>query len=385
MKKIILIVGARPNFIKAYPIYKVLKNDFELTLIHTGQHFNTKMSDVFFFQLGFPIPNINLNLSSRSRAGEYDNKLYVNNLEYLNNKSQAIKELMDTDGNILGQLGEIRDKLSIEFKKICPDLVMVFGDITSTLAASLAAKKLSVDIAHVESGLRSGDLTMPEEVNRILTDHISKYYFVTEPSGISNLKNEGIVENVYLVGNTMIDCLYMFKNKALDTRYYEKLGIKEKTYVLVTLHRPRNVDDLDKLAEIFEQLFKLSHTEKLVYPIHPRTKSNLKKIGYLEKINANKNIILEEPLGYFEFICLEFNSKYVITDSGGIQEETTALGIPCFTLRPNTERPITLVENGGTNQLVNSLDEIKFKEFKGKINLWNGLNYNNIFNIIINI
>lgn len=385
MKKIILIVGARPNFMKAYPVYEALKNDFELTLIHTGQHFDAKMSDVFFNQLGFPVPDIHLNLESKSRAGEYDEKLYIDNLDYLSDKEKVVNDLISEDGLNLGQLGEIRDKLMGEFEKIRPELVIVFGDVTSTLSAGLAAKKLNIEIAHIESGLRSGDLSMPEEVNRILTDSITKYFFVTEPSGVENLKNEGIEENVYLVGNTMIDCLYMFKDKALETKYCEKIGVIEKEYVLITLHRPANVDDLDKLKEIFDQLFVLSEIEKLVYPIHPRTKINLGKIGYLEKISMNKNIILEEPLGYLEFTCLEANAKYVITDSGGIQEETTALGVPCFTLRPNTERPVTLIENGGTNQLINSLDEIRLLACDiNNTHITNSFNFNIVGSIRIN-
>ena len=373
MKKIILIVGARPNFMKAFPVYQVLREDFELTLIHTGQHFDSKMSDVFFNQLGFPVPDIHLSLESKSRAGELDTKLYVDNKEYLRDKNIVIQELIETDYKKLGQLGEIKYKLEIEFDRIKPDMVIVFGDVTSTLAAGLAAKNLNIELSHVESGLRSGDLEMPEEVNRILTDHISTYYFVTEQSGVNNLKNEGIEDNVYLVGNTMIDCLFMFKDKALETKYHEKIGLKSKEYVLVTLHRPGNVDNLDKLREIFDDLIELAKNEKIVYPVHPRTKTNLEKIGYLEKINSNQNIILEEPLGYLEFTCLESNAKYVITDSGGIQEETTALNVPCFTLRPNTERPCTLIENCGTNTLINKLDEIKLKECVGNIDdLWDG-------------
>ena len=189
MKKIVLIVGARPNFMKAFPVYEALKNDFELTLIHTGQHFDAKMSDVFFNQLGFPIPDIHLNLDSKSRAGDYDERLYINNTEYLSDKDKVITDLILIPSEKLGQLGEIRDKLEVEFQKISPELVIVFGDVTSTLSASLAAKKLNIEIAHIESGLRSYDLLMPEEVNRILTDHITNYYFVTEPSGGENLKN----------------------------------------------------------------------------------------------------------------------------------------------------------------------------------------------------
>lgn len=380
MKKIVLVVGARPNFMKAFPVYQALKNDFELKLIHTGQHFDAKMSDVFFNQLGFPVPDIHFELESKSRAGKYDTKLYIDNQEYLRDKNQVINELMNEDFKNLGQLGEIRDKLEKEFEKIKPDMIIVFGDVTSTLAAGLAGKKLSIEVAHVESGLRSGDLTMPEEVNRILTDYLTTYYFVTEPDGVTNLKNEGIETNVFLVGNTMIDCLYMFKDKALETKYHEKIGLVTKEYVLVTLHRPSNVDDLVRLKEIFDELFELAKNEKIVYPVHPRTKTNLDKICYLEKINSYPNIILKEPLGYLEFTCLESNAKYVITDSGGIQEETTALDVPCFTLRPNTERPITLIDNGGTNQLIGKMNEIILKKCVNSIELWDGKSSKKIYN-----
>ena len=209
---------------------------------------------------------------------------------------------------------------------------------------------VNIDIAHVESGLRSGDIRMPEEVNRILTDHITKYYFVTEQSGVDNLIASGITENVYLVGNTMIDTQKQYLQQALDTNYHETLSVKSKEYILITLHRPSNVDDLNKLKEIFDDFEELSKREKLVYPIHPRTKNNLEKLGYLKKVEENPNIILDEPLGYLEFTCLMANCKYVVTDSGGLQEESTSLDIPCFTLRENTERPSTLIENNGTNR-----------------------------------
>jgi UDP-N-acetylglucosamine 2-epimerase (non-hydrolysing) len=371
MKNIVLIIGARPNFMKAFPVYEDLKNNFNLTLIHTGQHFDEKMSKVFFEQLKFPYPDIHLTLDKRTKAGDFDDKLYVNNIEYLKNKDKVIEELMNYNKD-LGQLGEIRDKLKIEFEKNKPDLVIVFGDVTSTLAAGLSAKTLNIDLAHVESGLRSGDMLMPEEVNRVLTDHITKYYFVTEQSGIDNLKEIGVTENVYLVGNTMIDTQKKYLQQALDTKYYETLGVKSKEYVLITLHRPSNVDDMNKLKEIFDDLSELSKTNRLVYPIHPRTKKNLKKIGYLEKVENNKNIILQDPLGYLEFTCLMANCKYVVTDSGGLQEETTALDIPCFTLRENTERPSTLIENNGTNQLISKISEIELKECKGSMDLWDG-------------
>ena len=382
MKKIILIVGARPNFMKAYPVYEALKEDFELTLIHTGQHFDAKMSDVFFNQLKFPKPDIHLSLEKKTKSGDFDDKLYVNNEEYLKNKDDVIEDLMNYDQD-LGQLGEIRDKLKIEFGKINPDLVIVFGDVTSTLAAGLSAKTLNIDLAHVESGLRSGDMLMPEEVNRILTDHITKYYFITEESGVDNLKEIGITENVYLVGNTMIDTQKKYLQQALDTKYHETLNVKSKEYVLITLHRPSNVDDLDKLKEIFDDFEELSKKETLVYPIHPRTKNNLEKLGYLQKVQENPNIILDEPLGYLEFTCLMANCKYLVTDSGGLQEESTALDIPCFTLRENTERPSTLIENNGTNQMIHKISEIELKECKGSMDSWDGKSNKRICNILI--
>ena len=371
MKKIVLVIGARPNFMKAFPLYEALKNDFDLTLIHTGQHFDEKMSKVFFEQLKFPRPDIHLSLEKKTKAGDYDNKLYIENKDFLKDKDAAISELMTYDKE-LGQLGEIRNKLVIQFNKLQPDLVIVFGDVTSTLAAALAAKKATIEIAHVESGLRSNDMKMPEEVNRILTDHITKYYFVTEQSGVDNLTKDGITENVYLVGNTMIDTQKKYLQQALNTKYHKILGLKSKEYVLITLHRPSNVDDHSKLQEIFDDFEMLSKKETLVYPIHPRTKNNLERLGYLDKVKSNKNIILCEPLGYLEFTCLMANCKYVVTDSGGIQEETTALDIPCFTLRENTERPCTLIENHGTNQMISKISEIELKECKGSMDLWDG-------------
>ena len=219
MKKIILIVGARPNFMKAYPVYEALKDDFELTLIHTGQHFDAKMSDVFFNQLKFPKPDIHLSLEKKTRAGDYDNRLYVENKEYLKNKDKVINDLISYDRE-LGQLGEIRDKLKIEFGKINPNLVIVFGDVTSTLAAGLVAKELNIDLAHVESGLRSGDMLMPEEVNRVLTDHITKYYFITEQSGVDNLKKIGITENVHILNYNMKNILNSTHSNVLEKNEY---------------------------------------------------------------------------------------------------------------------------------------------------------------------
>jgi len=382
IKDVFIIVGTRPNFIKAYPVYEILKNDFNLTLIHTGQHFDDKMSKIFFEQLKFPKPDIHLKLKKKTKAGDFDNKLYECNNSYLKNKDIVIKDLISFNGD-LGQLGEIRDKLKIEFEKGKPDMIIVFGDVTSTLGAGLAAKLLDIDLAHIESGLRSGDLSMPEEVNRILTDHITKYFFITEKSAIKNLKEEGINENIYFVGNTMIDTQKKYLQQALDTQIHKIFGLNTKEYILITLHRPSNVDEIDKLKEIFDDIITLSKKEKIVYPIHPRTRNNLEKLGYLNKIKENLNIILEEPLGYLEITCLIANCKYIITDSGGLQEESTALNIPCFTLRKNTERPSTLIENNGTNQLINKISEIKLKKCKLSMELWDGKSNERIWNFLI--
>ena len=383
MNKIAIVIGTRPNFMKSFPVYEALKNDFNVTLIHTGQHYSPEMSDVFFKQLGFPKPDLHFELTSRTKAGDFDEKLYQNNTDYIKNLDNVVRDLLNYDSKKLGQLGEIKELLKKEFSKNKPDLVMVFGDCTNTLASALTAKELDIPIAHIESGLRSGDLSMPEEVNRILTDHITKYYFVTERSGVDNLKSEGITENIYLVGNTMIDTQKKFLPKALATEYCDKIGVKKGEYVLITLHRPSNVDNLEKLKEIFDDFEKLSKKETLVYPIHPRTKNNLEKLGYLDKIRKNTNIILTEPLGYLEFTCLITNSKYVVTDSGGIQEETTALDISCFTLRPNTERPSTFIKNNGTNKLINNISEIELKKCKGNMALWDGNSSKRICNWLI--
>lgn len=367
--KIVLIIGTRPNFMKAYPIYNALKDNHEIYIIHTGQHFDDKMSKSILKQLGFPEPDKQFVLESKSRAGILDHQLYVDNRDYLSDKGQVIKDLRSIDGKMLGQLGEIRDKILSELENQRPDLVMVFGDVTSTLAGSLAASSLNIKIAHIESGLRSFDLSMPEEVNRILTDYLTSYFFVTEESGVKNLlsDNQKSIENIYLVGNTMIDSLYLFKEAIEKINYYEVLKVPAKSYILVTLHRPGNVDDLDKLNNIIDDLSDLSKRTNLtiLFPIHPRTRAHLINLGILDRGNGpdlsnytdqpNINIQYLDPLPYLHFISLVLNSKLVVTDSGGIQEETTALGIPCFTLRPNTERPSTLVENGGTNILIKDL------------------------------
>lgn len=360
MKTIVLIVGARPNFMKAYPVYKKLEQYFKLVLIHTGQHFDDKMSKVFFEQLGFPKPDIHLKLNSNSRGGIYDNKLYIENHEYLEDIENVIKELKECKGDDLGQIGEIRDKIMVELKTMEPELVIVFGDVTSTLSASLAADMLGIKIAHVESGLRSFDITMPEEVNRMIVDKLSSYLFVTESSGVTNLRNERLDNgNIFMVGNTMTECLLEFVDEAAKINYNEELGFKKGDYILVTLHRPSNVDNKTRLLEICEELILLAEKINVIFPIHPRTRRNLTNWGMIEKMNK---IIMCDPIGYLEFICLQKNAKYVIVDSGGIQEETSAINVPCFTIRDNTERPSTLIEHGGTNTLIKSLSDIRANE-----------------------
>ena len=374
---IVLIVGTRPNFIKAFPVYKALITHFKVTLIHTGQHFDTNMSDVFFDELEFPKPDIHLVIESKTKAGHLDQLLYNGDTFNSGQRDHIINELSLITDNTGGQFEEIRDKLDIHIRALKPDMVMVFGDVTSTLAGAVCSFKLDIDLIHVESGLRSGDMTMSEEVNRILVDYMSKYRFVTEKSGVINLEKEGITDNVYLVGNTMIDTQMKYLPKALSTKYSDNI----EEYVLVTLHRPSNVDNLDKLKEIYDELIELSKSIKIIYPIHHRTRVNIEKINTFYK---NHNINLIEPLGYLEFTCLIANSKYVITDSGGIQEETTALNIPCYTLRDNTERPSTLIQNGGTNQLIKSIRDIKpyYNIYHSPNKLWDGHSGERICNIL---
>ena len=354
MKHIILIVGARPNYMKAFPVYEALKKDFKLTLIHTGQHYDKNMNELFFNQLHFPKPDIQLSLSNKTNNDIFNDFLYVNSRSFFTDISKNVKKLLNLKYNDC-QICEIRDKLIDIFKDIKPDLVLLFGDIKSTLSGALASTICNIDIAHIESGLRSGDLEMPEEVNRIIVDRLSKYYFVTEESAIYNLKAENISDNVFFVGNTMIDTQVKFIDKALKIEYEKKYGINKDEYILLTLHRPSNVDNINKLKNIFRELDELINKNglKIIYPVHPRIKNSINSF----KNEINKNIIFIEPLGYLEFTCLMANSAFIITDSGGIQEESSALNIPCFTLRDNTERPSTLIENGGTNKLIKSVLE----------------------------
>jgi len=323
---IILIIGTRPNYMKAYPLYnKLKKTNNNIYLIHTGQHYDNNMNKIFLEEFKLK-PDIQFRLESK-------------------NESE--------------QLGEIIINLSKYFIEIKPDIVIVFGDVTSTLAGGLVANKMGIKLVHIESGLRSYDNSMPEEINRILVDKISDIHIITEESGIINLEKEGIKNN-YLVGNTMIDTLIEFLPEIRIRNYNNKLNISN--YIVLTLHRQSNVNNINKLNNILEKINNISnkYSIKIIYPKHPRIK---------EVLDYN-NIKIIEPLGYIDFMSLINNSRIVITDSGGIQEETTFLNIPCLTLRNNTERPFTLIENGGTNKLINinNLEqEIDFL-LKNKIN-----------------
>lgn len=349
MKKIISVVGARPNFMKIAPLHRAFKKYSESVqhlICHTGQHYDEKMSKVFFEDLELPQPDFYLGVGSGSHAEQTANVM-------------------------------------VKFEKILldekPDMILVVGDVNSTIACSLTAAKLHIKVVHVEAGLRSGDMLMPEEVNRVLTDRISNMLFVTEKSGIENLKKEGVAdEKVFFSGNVMIDSLAYFKPKADKSTIHENYEIEKGKYVLVTLHRPSNVDSEDQLIKLIELLNSMAELRKVLFPIHPRTKNNLANFSLLEKIN--KNVILTDPIGYLDFLALTSNAELILTDSGGIQEESTYLGVQCITLRTSTERPITV--EVGTNQLLGidlekakiaALDVLKGNIKKGTIpELWDG-------------
>lgn len=332
---VIQVVGARPNFMKVAPLHRAIKNlpGWTSKIVHTGQHFDAKMSDVFFTQLELPTPDFFLGIGGGSHT-------------------------------------EVTAKIMLAFEKIVesekPDLIIVVGDVTSTLACTLVAIKMGIPLAHVEAGLRSGDRTMPEEINRILTDSVANYLFVTEQSGLDHLKREGVPdEKVFFTGNVMIDSLVRYQEKAKSSTILEELGLQaidlenrrdtsQTDFIVMTMHRPANVDTENGLKAILELIELSTAKTKVVFPIHPRTRSNMAKFGLEDTLTQNKNLILTEPLGYLEFIQLMTHAKAILTDSGGIQEETTYLGIPCLTFRDSTERPITVTL--GTNQLLADLN-----------------------------
>ena len=319
MPKIHLIAAARPNFMKVAPLYHALAQtqDLHPVLVHTGQHYDLNMSDVFFRDLKLPAPDIHLEVGSGTHA-------------------QQTGQVMMTYEKILQEQH--------------PDLVVVVGDVNSTMAVTLAASKLGIKVAHLEAGLRSFDRTMPEEINRIVTDSLADLLWTPSSDGDENLLREGVAkEKIVKVGNIMIDSLEMLRTTIQSQKTAESFGLTKGNYGLVTLHRPSNVDDKQTLSKICDILQETSRDLPLVFPVHPRTNKNLQNFDLLEGLKNTPGIHLTEPLSYIQFMNLVFNSYLAITDSGGIQEETTYLSIPCLTLRPNTERPVTIEQ--GTNQL----------------------------------
>jgi UDP-N-acetylglucosamine 2-epimerase (non-hydrolysing) len=292
-------------------------NDFQPLIVHTGQHYDEAMSDSFFRDLGIPAPDFHLEVGSHSHA------------------VQTAKIMMAFEPVILQEK---------------PDWVLVVGDVNSTIACALVCSKLGVRVAHVEAGLRSRDRTMPEEINRILTDAISDLLLTTSQDADENLRQEGISpEKIKFVGNVMIDSLFYNLERSRSSKARENLGLNDKDYAVLTLHRPSNVDEKEVFSGLLDALISISEKLPVIFPAHPRTRGNIEKFGFAERV-ANSNLRLIEPLGYLDFMNLYSESRFVLTDSGGLQEETTALGIPCLTLRENTERPITI--ELGTNQLV---------------------------------
>lgn len=314
-----LIAGARPNFMKIAPIIHAIqksnegKKKIKYRLVHTGQHYDAKMSDTFFEQLNIPHPDANLECGGGTQAEQTAAIMIAFEKELIANPT---------------------------------DLVLVVGDVTSTMACSIVAKKLNVKVAHVEAGIRSFDLTMPEEINRMVTDSITDYFFTTSVNANENLAKNGIKsENIFYVGNVMIDTLLANQAKFVKPTFFDDLDLQEKQYIVLTMHRPANVDETHKLKSMMEEIVNNVHELPILFPIHPRTAKIIEELN----INAS-NLQIVEPLGYHEFNYLVQHSKAVITDSGGITEETTVMGVPCLTLRDNTERPETVTL--GTNELV---------------------------------
>jgi len=359
--KILNVAGARPNFMKIAPLMQEMKKHAEIApiLVHTGQHYDDKMSTLFFEELHIPKPEIDLEVGSASHA------------------VQTAKIMMAFEPVLLQEQ---------------PDLVVVVGDVNSTIGCALPAVKLRIPVAHVEAGLRSFDRTMPEEINRVLTDAISEYLFVTEPSGEENLLREGIPpEKIYFVGNVMIDTLLANKAQADQSPILEELQLCPQKYALLTLHRPSNVDVQANLLGILAALADIQTHIPIVFPVHPRTRKRIEEFGLTARVASMRDFRLIEPLGYLDFLKLLAEAKLVLTDSGGIQEETTILNVPCLTLRENTERPITVQQ--GTNVIVGiepqriiaeSLNILHGKLFSPKMpDLWDGKAAERIINILM--
>ncbi len=359
MKKIISLVGARPNFIKIAPLHKAFQevnSEFQHQICHTGQHFDKNMSKIFFDELGLPRPDFYLGVSGESHT------------------SQTAKIMLKLEEVLVDEK---------------PDLLIVPGDVNSTMAGSLVAAKMGIPLAHIESGLRSFDRTMPEEINRMVTDVLADYLFVSENSGLVNLKKEGIPDDkVFFVGNIMIDSLVYYLPKIEKSDILDRLNLQTGHYILGTFHRPSNVDNFSQIKKLLELLNRLAIKRTLVFPIHPRTRKNIESFGLID--NLSKNVRLVNPIGYIDFLALIRQAELVITDSGGIQEETTFLDVPCVTVRDNTERPITI--DLGTNILAgtnfNNIEEICNSILNGSIpkgkvpDLWDGETAKRVVKII---
>lgn len=360
--KIALIAGARPNFMKIAPIIHALQKaqkvdkDIQFRLVHTGQHYDPNMSDTFFEDLNIPHPNANLECSGGTQAQQTASIMVAFEKELIANPS---------------------------------DLVLVVGDVTSTMACSIVAKKLNTKVAHIEAGIRSGDLSMPEEINRMVTDSITDYFFTTTKWASENLMNSGVKqEHIFFVGNVMIDTLLANRTKFIAPKFWKEFKLVEKEYFVLTLHRPANVDDAEKLMELLNEITSSATGLPIIFPMHPRTAKIFNELG----ITAS-NLFIVDPLGYLEFNFLVERAKGVITDSGGITEETTILGVPCITLRENTERPETI--SIGTNELIGTnpksikpaLDKLLSGKWKkgGIPELWDGNSSERIVNVLLSI
>lgn len=358
--KILFIAGARPNFVKIAPLIEQAKKHkiMNPVLVHTGQHYDFEMSDAFFQDLKIPSPKYNLAVGS---------------------------------GSHVYQIAEVMKKLALVFLKEEPSLVVVVGDVNSTLAAALTANKMNIPVTHVEAGLRSFDRKMPEEINRILIDHISDFLFATESSAVKNLTEEGIPRGrIFLVGNVMIDTLLKSKTKIQKSKILQELGLRKKDYAILTLHRPSNVDDKQAFLKLLSTFNGIQKKIKIVYPVHPRTKKQIQKFGMGSYLGGMKNFVIIPPLGYVDMMKLVSESKFLLTDSGGLQGESTFLKIPCLTLRKNTERPITVAVGSNVlcsndeKKILREVDRILNGKYKrSKIpKFWDGRSAERILRII---